>query len=51
MGIEDISEFVAYQRQVVLDRKFDQLVTPLETVYTVTELAVVDRPGLDHGRP
>jgi hypothetical protein len=50
LGIEDISEFVAHQRQLVSDRKFDQLETPSETVYTVADAAVAGRLGLDHGR-
>lgn len=50
-GIEDISEFVAQQRQAVTAGKLDQLVTPSETVYAVTDPAVAGRLELDHGNP
>jgi hypothetical protein len=48
LGIEDISEFVAQQRQLVAAGKLDQLTTPSETVYAVTDVAVAERLGLDH---
>lgn len=46
--IEDISEFVESQRQLVAAGKLDQLVTPTETVYSVADVAVAARLGLDH---
>ena len=49
LGIEDISEFVESQRQVVVAGQLDQLVTPLETVYAVADPDVAGRLGLDHG--
>lgn len=48
LGIEDLSEFVAEQRQVVTAGKIDQLVTPLETIYSVTDSNVAGRLELDH---
>ena len=51
LGIEDISEFVTHQRQVVLSGKLEQLLTPKETIYTVPETSIANRLELDHGRP
>jgi hypothetical protein len=51
LGIEDISEFVASQRQVVESGGLEQLVIPMETVYSVSDAAVAGRLGLDHGGP
>ncbi|MDC0936911.1 DUF4291 domain-containing protein [Pirellulales bacterium] len=51
LGIEDISEFVERQRQLVATGNNDQLATPVETVYSVTDAAVARRLGLDHGCP
>lgn len=48
LDIEDISEFVESQRQLVAVRKLDELVTPAETVYRVTDPAVATRLELDH---
>ena len=50
LGIEDISEFVEQQRNVVNAGKLDLLVTPLETIYVVTDAEVASRIELDHGR-
>ncbi len=50
LGIEDISEFVAHQRQVVSNGKLDKLLTPSEAVYTVTDAAIADRLGLPHNK-
>jgi len=49
LGIEDISDFVAQQRQAVIGGKLDQLVTPSETVYAVTDATIAARLELDHG--
>lgn len=49
LAIEDISEFVEHQRQAVIAGKLDQLVTPLEAIYVVTDTAVAKRLELDHG--
>jgi hypothetical protein len=49
LGIEDISEFVEQQRQSVIAGKLDQLVTPSETIYVVTDAEVAGRLELDHG--
>lgn len=48
LGIEDISEFVEQQRQAVTARKLDQLITPSETIYVVTDAEVAERLELDH---
>lgn len=47
LDIEDISEFVAEQRQVVAEGKLTQLATPLETVYAVSDIDVARRLELD----
>lgn len=47
LDIEDISEFVAEQRQAVTERRLDQLMTPVETIYTVEDPAVAIRLGLE----
>lgn len=47
LDIEDISEFVAEQRKIVTERKLDQLVTALETVYTVSDIDIARRLELD----
>jgi hypothetical protein len=39
--IEDISEFVAEQRQHAKSSPYDQLITPREEVYPVTDSIVV----------
>ena len=49
LGIEDISEFVAQQRQAVSAGKFNQLVTPSETIYAITDAIVAGRLELDNG--
>jgi len=49
LGIDDISEFVAQQRQAVSAGKLDQLVTPSETIYPITDSTVAGRLELDHG--
>lgn len=49
LGIEDISAFVEAQRLHVANGQLDQLLTPIETVYSVTDVAVASRLGLDHG--
>ena len=49
VSIEDISEFVSQQRQFVTAGKLDQLVTPVETLYVVTDAEVASRLELDHG--
>lgn len=48
LSIEDVSEFVESQRCVVAIGKLDQLITPMETTYSVADPAVADRLGLDH---
>ena len=48
LGIEDISEFVEQQRQAVTAGKLDQLVTPSETIYVVTDAEVAGRLELNH---
>ncbi len=48
VAIEDISPFVESQRQLVAAGRLDQLVIPRETVYSVSDLAVAARLGLDH---
>lgn len=50
LGIEDISEFVEQQRRAIVAGKLDQLVTPSETIYGVTDATVAERLELDHGR-
>ena len=49
--IQDISDYVERQRQLVAVGKLDQLETPLETVFEIADSAVAERVGLDHGRP
>ena len=51
LGIEDISVFVESQRQIVAAGQLDQLMTPMETVYSVADAAVAGRLELDHGGP
>lgn len=50
LSIEDISEFVEHQRQVVAAGKLEQLVIPSETIYVVTDAAVSAKLELDHGQ-
>ncbi|MCA8990953.1 MAG: DUF4291 domain-containing protein [Planctomycetaceae bacterium] len=49
LDIEDISEFVEQQRHAATAGKLDQLVTPSEATYAVTDSAVAGRLELDHG--
>ncbi len=49
LAIEDISHFVEQQRHAVTAGKLDQLVTPSEEIYVVTDTAVAGRLELDHG--
>ena len=49
IGIEDISEFVAQQRQAVTSGKLDQLITPSETIYAIADASVAARLELNHG--
>lgn len=51
MGIEDISDFVNSQRELVLAGQLGQLMTPWETVYTVATQDTAARLGLDQGWP
>mgnify|MGYP006272758489 CR=1 FL=1 len=51
LSIEDISDYVESQRQILATGKLDQLITPVETVFVVPDSAVANRLGLDHGRP
>lgn len=48
VAIEDISPFVAAQRQVRADGQWDRLETPCEAVYPVTDPAVATRLGMEH---
>jgi hypothetical protein len=50
-SIEDISDYVESQRQIMATGNLDRLVTPLETVFLVADPTVADRLGLDHGSP
>jgi hypothetical protein len=43
VSIEDISAFVAEQRQNVMARNYDELLTPNETIYPVENREVADR--------
>lgn len=47
VAIEDISEFVSVQREIMLSGKFELLQTPAETVYRPGGIAVAARVGLD----
>ncbi|MFO0979030.1 MAG: DUF4291 family protein [Planctomycetaceae bacterium] len=47
--IENISAFVESQRKVVESGDLGQLVTPMESVFEVTNSAIANRLGLDHG--
>ncbi len=49
LDIEDISEFVQQQRQVLAAKNRDQLLTPSETVFRVADASLARRLGLDHG--
>ena len=51
VGIEDVSEFVREQREHVLARRRDQLVTPREEVYPVTDPGTATRLGVDTFHP
>ena len=44
--IDDISEFVREQREYVIKRQLDKLVTPKETVYPLSNPEIVKRIGL-----
>ena len=46
IGIEDISEFVHEQWEHVVQRHYDKLVTPTETVYCLTDLEVARGIGV-----
>ena len=48
--IEDVSDFVAEQRQHVLSKALDRLQTPRERVYPVREASTANLLQLDHGR-
>lgn len=47
LEIEDISEFVAKQRQHVNNKTLDQLITPVENVYVVMDKSLVTHLNLD----
>ena len=51
LGIEDISEYVESQRQIMVTGNHDQLLTPLETVFVVADSTVAGRLGLEHVGP
>jgi len=44
--IEDITSFVREQHQHVIARRYEDLLTPRETVYAVTDEAVAKRLGI-----
>lgn len=46
VSIEDISEFVAQQRQHVLSKNYEALLTPTEYVYEVTNLETARKLGI-----
>jgi hypothetical protein len=43
LSIEDISEFVEEQRQNVISKNYDALLTPSECAYEVIDRSVADR--------
>lgn len=47
LDIEDISEFVEAQRLRVASGQLDKLITPMESVYLVSDRAVANRLGLN----
>ena len=51
MSIEDISGFVAEQRAIVEAGLFDELLTPSETVYRVSDPSVAKHLGIAKARP
>lgn len=46
VSIEDITDFVREQHQHVIARRYEDLLTPFETVYSVTDEAVAKRLGI-----
>lgn len=51
VAIEDISEFVAEQRNAAMENGCQNLETPREDVYPVSDRSVVNRLGLDVALP
>ncbi len=49
LDIEDISDFVAEQRQVGRTGQYDRLVTPREESYPVRDRETAERIGVTHG--
>jgi hypothetical protein len=47
VAIEDVSAFVATQREMLTAHRLDQLETPCEEVYPVTDEVVAHRLGID----
>jgi hypothetical protein len=47
VDIEDVSDFVAAQREHVVSKQYEQLMTPTEHVYPVADPQVVLKLGLD----
>lgn len=48
LAIEDISDFVAQQREHIKDKSLNQLMTPMEEVYEVEDTALIRHLNLDH---
>ena len=46
LAIEDISDFVAIQRELVNQRRLDELTTLMENEYVVNDLAVAQKLGI-----
>ncbi len=47
LEIQDVSEFVREQREQVMSRQYERLITPKENVYSVTDARVAEKLGLD----
>jgi hypothetical protein len=51
IAVEDVSPFVAEQRQHVLAGRVDQLLTPREDIYPIVDPALAARLGTDAWPP
>jgi hypothetical protein len=49
LRIDDISDFVAQQREIALGSQVEALFSPVEKVYTVESVEIAKRLKLDHG--